>query len=190
MINRAWVAHARALAESLRAHEPDCAALGPDRRSARWSDRPGAPSRSTCSPRAISSSTDFDAMSVRYDITELCCALKPAVIATCSAERCAGRLPRQRRTALRAARRTRERARACPVPAHPPPAGADAATTGASPTSWRSCSPAPSNLGFAAPRARRRGRSRAAELVGGRACARGSRLDPAERWSTTSAGPT
>jgi GT2 family glycosyltransferase/glycosyltransferase involved in cell wall biosynthesis len=79
VINRAWVAHARALAESLRSHEPEA------RLSVLIVDPleglidPTAEPFDVLSPQELELA-DFEAMSVRYDVTELCCALKPSLI--------------------------------------------------------------------------------------------------------------
>jgi GT2 family glycosyltransferase/glycosyltransferase involved in cell wall biosynthesis len=79
VINKAWLAHARALAESLRAHEPDA------RMSVLIVDPIDGfidPSREPfeiLGPHDLEIE-DFEAMSVRYGITELCCALKPAIL--------------------------------------------------------------------------------------------------------------
>ncbi len=79
VINRAWVANARALAESLRAHEPDA------RMSVLIVDPldglidPAQESFEILTPETLGVE-DFAAMSVRYGVIELCCALKPAVM--------------------------------------------------------------------------------------------------------------
>ncbi len=79
MINRAWVAHARALAQSLRAHEPDA------RLSVLIVDPiegfidPAQEPFDVLAPADLRVD-DFAAMSVRYDVTELCCALKPSIM--------------------------------------------------------------------------------------------------------------
>ncbi len=79
MINKAWLAHARALAESLAANEPQ----------ARLSVLVVDPLEGLVDPAAepfdVLSPTEleldwFEEMSVRYEITELCCALKPALM--------------------------------------------------------------------------------------------------------------
>ena len=79
VINKAWLAHARALAESLRAHEPDA------RLSVLVVDSIDGYIDPSAEPFELLSARDlqldgFDAMSARYDVTELCCALKPAII--------------------------------------------------------------------------------------------------------------
>jgi GT2 family glycosyltransferase/glycosyltransferase involved in cell wall biosynthesis len=79
VINRAWVAHARALAESLHAQQPDA------RMSVLIVDSidgfldPAQEPFEVIGPQDIEIE-DFEAMSVRYDVTELCCALKPAIL--------------------------------------------------------------------------------------------------------------
>jgi GT2 family glycosyltransferase/glycosyltransferase involved in cell wall biosynthesis len=76
VINKAWLAHARALAESLRAHEPGA------RMSVLFVDStdgfidPASEPFEVLSPIDVGVS-DFEAMSVRYDVVELCTALKP-----------------------------------------------------------------------------------------------------------------
>lgn len=79
MINKAWLAHARALSESLRAHQPDAqlSVLIVDS-TAGFVDPTQEPFE-ILSPQEIEIE-DFDAMSVRYGITELCCALKPSIL--------------------------------------------------------------------------------------------------------------
>ena len=79
VINKAWLAHARALAESLRAHEPDA------RLSVLIVDSIDGFVDPAAEPFEILRPGDlaiegFDAMSARYDVTELCCALKPVVM--------------------------------------------------------------------------------------------------------------
>lgn len=80
MISRSWIAHARALAESLRAHEPQA------RLSVLVVDPledlidPAAEPFEVLTPEALGVA-DFDAMSVRYGVTELCTALKPGLVA-------------------------------------------------------------------------------------------------------------
>jgi GT2 family glycosyltransferase/glycosyltransferase involved in cell wall biosynthesis len=79
VINRAWVAHARALAESLRSHEPEA------RLSVLIVDPLDGLIDPTAEPFDVLSPSelgleDFEAMSVRYGVTELCCALKPSLI--------------------------------------------------------------------------------------------------------------
>jgi GT2 family glycosyltransferase/glycosyltransferase involved in cell wall biosynthesis len=76
VINKAWLAHARALSESLRAHEPDA------RLSVLIVDSIDGFIDPSNEPFAILSPADvgvpeFDAMSTRYDVVELCTALKP-----------------------------------------------------------------------------------------------------------------
>jgi GT2 family glycosyltransferase/glycosyltransferase involved in cell wall biosynthesis len=79
VINKAWLAHARALAESLRAHQPDA------RMSVLIVDStdgfldPAREPFAILAPQEIDIQ-DFDAMSVRYDVVELCTALKPAMM--------------------------------------------------------------------------------------------------------------
>jgi GT2 family glycosyltransferase/glycosyltransferase involved in cell wall biosynthesis len=79
VINKAWLAHARALAESLRAHEPDA------RMSVLIVDPiddffdPTQESFEILGPQDVEIE-DFEGMSVRYGITELCCALKPSIL--------------------------------------------------------------------------------------------------------------
>ncbi len=79
VINKAWLAHARALAESLKAHEPDA------RMSVLIVDPldgfvdPAQEPFEVLAPHDLEID-DFDAMSVRYDVVELCCALKPSII--------------------------------------------------------------------------------------------------------------
>jgi len=76
VINRAWVAHARALARSLRAHEPDA------RISVLIVDPiegfidPAEEPFEVLAPADLRIE-DFEAMSVRYNVAELCTALKP-----------------------------------------------------------------------------------------------------------------
>jgi GT2 family glycosyltransferase/glycosyltransferase involved in cell wall biosynthesis len=79
VINKAWLAHARALAESLHAHQPDA------RMSVLIVDPANDLIDAGGEPFEILRPADmaiegFDAMSVRYDITELCCALKPSIL--------------------------------------------------------------------------------------------------------------
>ncbi len=79
VINKAWLAHARALAESLQAHEPDA------RMSVLIVDAidgfidPAQEPFEVLGPQDLEIE-DFEGMSVRYDLTELCCALKPWII--------------------------------------------------------------------------------------------------------------
>jgi GT2 family glycosyltransferase/glycosyltransferase involved in cell wall biosynthesis len=79
VISKAWVAHARALAESLRARQPDA------RLSVLIVDPldgcidPAAEPFEVLGPQDLAVD-DFDAMSVRYGVTELCCALKPSIL--------------------------------------------------------------------------------------------------------------
>ncbi len=79
VINRSWVAHSRALAESLRTHEPDSrlTVLVVDPLDGLID--PAAEPFAAITPAELELS-DFDAMSARYGVTELCCALKPFVI--------------------------------------------------------------------------------------------------------------
>jgi GT2 family glycosyltransferase/glycosyltransferase involved in cell wall biosynthesis len=79
VINKAWLAHARALAESLRAHEPDArlSVLVVD--SIDGFIDPSAEPYELLSPGDLQIA-EFAAMSARYDVTELCCALKPVVM--------------------------------------------------------------------------------------------------------------
>jgi GT2 family glycosyltransferase/glycosyltransferase involved in cell wall biosynthesis len=79
VINKAWLAHARALAESLRAYQPDA------RMSVLVVDSVDGFIDATQEPFELLSPHEmdiegFDAMSVRYGITELCCALKPSIL--------------------------------------------------------------------------------------------------------------
>lgn len=79
VINKAWLAHARALAESLRAHQPDA------RLSVLIVDSIEGFVDPQREPFEILSPTDvgipeFEAMSVRYNVVELCTALKPWAI--------------------------------------------------------------------------------------------------------------
>lgn len=76
MINRAWVAHARALAESLREHEPEA------QMSVLIVDEIEGFIDPAAEPFAVLRPADvgidgFAAMSVRYNVAELCTALKP-----------------------------------------------------------------------------------------------------------------
>jgi GT2 family glycosyltransferase len=79
VINRAWVAHARALATSLHAHEPDA------RMSVLIVDPtegfidPSQEPFEVLAPRDLDLD-DFPAMSVRYSVAELCPALKPSLM--------------------------------------------------------------------------------------------------------------
>jgi GT2 family glycosyltransferase/glycosyltransferase involved in cell wall biosynthesis len=79
VINRAWVAHARALAESLRAHQPDA------RMSVLVVDSidgfidPAQEPFEVLDPKDLAID-DFEAMTVRYGVAELCTALKPWVM--------------------------------------------------------------------------------------------------------------
>jgi glycosyltransferase involved in cell wall biosynthesis/GT2 family glycosyltransferase len=79
VISKAWLAHARALAGSLRAHHPDASlsVLVVDPLEGRF-DPAGEPFE-VLEPRNLDLPA-FDAMSARYDVTELCCALKPAIM--------------------------------------------------------------------------------------------------------------
>jgi GT2 family glycosyltransferase/glycosyltransferase involved in cell wall biosynthesis len=79
VINKAWVAHARGLAESLRTHQPQA------RMTVLIVDSIGGFLDRAQEPFEILAPgdlqvADFPAMSVRYGITELCCALKPSII--------------------------------------------------------------------------------------------------------------
>jgi len=76
VINKAWLAHARALAESLRAHEPDArmSVLVVDE-IAGFID-PAQEPFEVLRPADVGIA-DFAAMSVRYNVVELCTALKP-----------------------------------------------------------------------------------------------------------------
>jgi GT2 family glycosyltransferase/glycosyltransferase involved in cell wall biosynthesis len=79
VINKAWLAHARALAESLREHEPHARLsvliVDPIDGCFEPEDEPfevlAAPALQI---------EGFETMSARYDVTELCCALKPVII--------------------------------------------------------------------------------------------------------------
>jgi GT2 family glycosyltransferase/glycosyltransferase involved in cell wall biosynthesis len=79
VINRSWVAHARALGESVRTHEPSA------RTSVLIVDPleglidPAQESFEILSPEDLAID-DFEAMSVRYGVTELCCSLKPFLL--------------------------------------------------------------------------------------------------------------
>jgi GT2 family glycosyltransferase/glycosyltransferase involved in cell wall biosynthesis len=79
VINKAWVAHARGLAESLQAHEPDA------RLSVLIVDPidgfvdPAQEPFDVLAPADLQID-EFDAMSARYSAIELCCALKPSII--------------------------------------------------------------------------------------------------------------
>jgi GT2 family glycosyltransferase/glycosyltransferase involved in cell wall biosynthesis len=79
VINKAWVAHARALAESLHAHQPDA------RMSVLIIDAidgfldPAQEPFEVLGPHDIEIE-DLEAMSVRYGVAELSCALKPWII--------------------------------------------------------------------------------------------------------------
>ncbi len=79
VINRAWLAHARALSESLRRHEPDVeiSVLVVDGLEG-FAD-PSLEPFEVLTPQDIEID-DFNAMSVRYEVTELCTALKPWVM--------------------------------------------------------------------------------------------------------------
>jgi GT2 family glycosyltransferase/glycosyltransferase involved in cell wall biosynthesis len=76
VINKAWVAHARALAQTLHEHQPDArmSVLIVDSIEG-YLDPAGEPFE-ILSPQELQID-DFEAMSVRYDVTELCPALKP-----------------------------------------------------------------------------------------------------------------
>jgi GT2 family glycosyltransferase/glycosyltransferase involved in cell wall biosynthesis len=76
VINKAWLAHARALAESLHAHQPDArmSVLIVDAIDG-FVDPPREPFE-ILSPADVGIA-DFEAMSVRYDVAELCTSLKP-----------------------------------------------------------------------------------------------------------------
>jgi GT2 family glycosyltransferase len=79
VINKAWVAHARALAESLREHQPAArlTALIVDPFEGLLD--PAQESFEIVGPHELDLEA-FPAMSARYGVTELCCALKPAII--------------------------------------------------------------------------------------------------------------
>jgi GT2 family glycosyltransferase/glycosyltransferase involved in cell wall biosynthesis len=79
VINKAWLAHARALAESLRAHEPDArlSVLIVDAIDGCFD--PAEEPFEVLTPGDLRID-DFDAMSARYGTIELCCALKPSVL--------------------------------------------------------------------------------------------------------------
>ena len=79
VINRTWVAHARALAQSVRAHEPNARLTVLVVDPIEGFIDPAAEPFEILRPRDLAIA-DFEAMSVRYDVTELCCALKPVVI--------------------------------------------------------------------------------------------------------------
>jgi GT2 family glycosyltransferase/glycosyltransferase involved in cell wall biosynthesis len=86
VINKAWLAHARALAESLRAHEPDAhlSVLIVD--SIDGFFEPREEPFEVLQPGELEIE-GFEEMSVRYDVTALCCALKPTVIRHLLADR-------------------------------------------------------------------------------------------------------
>jgi glycosyltransferase involved in cell wall biosynthesis/GT2 family glycosyltransferase len=79
VINRAWIAHARALAESLLAHQ------GHSKLSVLVVDPlesyidPAQERFELLAPSELEIE-GFAAMSARYDVTELCCALKPSLV--------------------------------------------------------------------------------------------------------------
>ncbi len=79
VINRAWVAHARALAESVRTHHPQAGMsvliVDPIEHFVDPTEEPF----DVLAPVDLEVE-DFAAMSVRYDVTGLCCALKPAIL--------------------------------------------------------------------------------------------------------------
>jgi len=79
VINKAWLAHARALAESLREHEPGArlVVLIVDAIDGCF-DPAAEPFDVLVAPEL--QIEQFDAMSARYDVTELCCALKPVIM--------------------------------------------------------------------------------------------------------------
>ncbi|HME02940.1 MAG TPA: glycosyltransferase [Solirubrobacteraceae bacterium] len=79
VINKAWVAHARSLAQSLHAHQPDArlSVLIVDPIDG-FIDAAAEPFE-ILGPRDIEID-EFEAMSARYNVTELCCALKPAIL--------------------------------------------------------------------------------------------------------------
>jgi GT2 family glycosyltransferase/glycosyltransferase involved in cell wall biosynthesis len=79
VINKAWIAHARALAASLAEHDPKArlAVLIVDPLEGRLD--PDAEPFEVLSPEQIELAW-FEELTVRYDVTELCCALKPAVM--------------------------------------------------------------------------------------------------------------
>jgi len=79
VINKAWLAHARALAESLRTHEPGARLSVLIVDSIEGFVDPAAEPFEILRPADLQID-GFDAMSARYDITELCCALKPVVM--------------------------------------------------------------------------------------------------------------
>jgi GT2 family glycosyltransferase/glycosyltransferase involved in cell wall biosynthesis len=79
VINTAWLAHARALAESLHTHQPDARMSVLIVDSVDGSIDPAQEPFEILRPADVVVE-DFDAMSVRYDITELCCALKPSIL--------------------------------------------------------------------------------------------------------------
>jgi GT2 family glycosyltransferase len=80
VINKAWIAHARALAESLQAHEPDARLSVLIVDSIEGFVDPQAEPFDVLSPDELGIE-DFAAMSARYSVIELCCALKPAILA-------------------------------------------------------------------------------------------------------------
>lgn len=79
VINRAWVAHARALAESLSAHQPGATLSVLVVDPIEGFIDPAAEPFTILSPRDLQIPR-FDAMSARYDVTALCCALKPTIM--------------------------------------------------------------------------------------------------------------
>ena len=127
-------------------------------------------------------------MSVRYDVTELCCALKPSLIAHLLN---AGESGRATSTATCACSRrskvSSEALDAPPVPAHPAPALAARLTTASSRASSRSCWRARSTLG--SPRRASTGGSERCSTWWSERLRTGSRLDPAhgmvfdQRWA-------
>jgi GT2 family glycosyltransferase/glycosyltransferase involved in cell wall biosynthesis len=79
VINKAWLAHARALAESLYAHQPEASL------SVLVVDPLDGLVEPTQEPFRVVQPAElelpeFGPMSARYDVTALCCALKPAII--------------------------------------------------------------------------------------------------------------
>jgi GT2 family glycosyltransferase/glycosyltransferase involved in cell wall biosynthesis len=79
VINKAWVAHARALAESLRTHVPEAVLSVLVVDSIEGFIDPAREPFEILAPEDLAIE-GFAAMSARYDITELCCALKPAIV--------------------------------------------------------------------------------------------------------------
>ncbi|HUB35885.1 MAG TPA: glycosyltransferase, partial [Solirubrobacteraceae bacterium] len=79
VINKAWLAHARALAESLRAHEPDAQMTVLVVDSIAGFFEPEREPFAILQPQDLAIE-DFAALSARYNAIELCCALKPSIL--------------------------------------------------------------------------------------------------------------